>query len=99
MPDIYPKPTNMSGVQGLFSHADSIVGGLFGVGALAVIYVSIIVIMVHKHNRISDSFATSGVISLILGALLFSGGLLLDKYLIIILAMALISIIWSIFDR
>ena len=100
MSNIYPTPTNITGIQGLFSHANIIVGNLFGVGCLVVIYIgSLIILLESRRYRPSDSFALSGLISLTLGYMLQMVGILDPQYLIIILAITLAAGIWAIFDK
>lgn len=99
MADLYPTPANITGIADLFSHADTVVNHLFGIGALSVVFVSAVLILIHQRYKASDSFAIASLITFLLGSFLWSVGLLLDKYIIIILVLFIISLIWTIFDN
>lgn len=98
MADLYPTPTNITGIGGLFQHANSILSGIFGAGMMLVIFVGSLLLLMGKGYKTSDSVTLSSAISFILGSLLWVGGVLQEKYLIITLVLLIGSIIWQIFD-
>lgn len=99
MPAPYPLPGNMTGVSGLFSHGNTLTNDMFVPLGMLVIFIAALIILIYKNYRPSDSLATSSMITFILGAFLWSAQLLNDKYIIAALALAVLSLIWSIFDK
>lgn len=99
MPDLYPTPGNVTGLSGLINHSNTVVNGMFTPLVLLAIFIGILILLVNQRYRLSDSIALSGIISTILGALLWAAHLLQDRYVVIALAAALLGLIASIFDK
>lgn len=97
---LYPTPSNMTGVHGLFSHADTVVSGqLMPLFILVIFVAAFLILAVNKKIKTSDALALTSLVTFLLGSLLWGGGLLDQRYIVILLILAVSSVIWCIFDN
>ncbi len=94
----YSYPSNMTGLQGIITHANNVTNGilmpLFMLGGLVVMYT----ILRSKYVRTSDALAISCLLTFILSVLLWGANIIASQYVILFLVGLTITSIYSFLD-
>lgn len=98
MPRPYPEPS-INDTTGIFTYANTVTDGWFVTLISIVMIVVFYSIMKYRGYRTSDSLMVSMMLSLVLSSFLWAAGLLAGKIMVILLAMFLATMIYSIFDN
>ena len=89
----YGMPANISGIEGILLYANQVTGQWFMVLMVYSMFIIIFIILKARAYRVSDSLSISSFISLILCALLWGGGLVPSKHIMILLIIVILSFI------
>ena len=94
----YATPNNLTGIGGVFQYVNTLSGNWFM--TLMLVAVAIIVFATTKKlgNRTSDSMFVALFLSFFIGTLLWAGGLVGGKIIIIFLALFALAGLYSLLD-
>ena len=99
MPPPFAEPTNISDVLGIVQYSNTVTDNYAGLLFVMVIIIVLFALALTKGYRLSQCSIFAFSLGFILSALLWAMGLILSQVLIIVLALALASVLWDLFDK
>ena len=94
----FPNP-NITGTVELIEYANIVTGGWVTPLFMATAAVALFIIMQTKNYKVSDSLVICTFIPFVLGAFLWTVGLLQGRYITFFLAAFMMAFIYSLLDR
>lgn len=95
----YPTPDNITGIVGLWKYCNAVTNNWFSILFSFTLVIIAFMILQVKGYRVSESLVVSLFLSLIISSLMWAGGLLAGKILLIILSLLVLSVIYLELDR
>ena len=84
---MYPTPQNIIGIQGIFLYANQVTNNWFTTGIVFSIFVLVFLYNLKKMKKVGISLATASFASFFFAGLLWAGGVLPAKIVIILLSL------------
>lgn len=95
----YAEPANMTGLLDIFSYANTVSDGIFGVGIVITLYIIVFAYLNMKGEKASDCFVVAGYITTIATILLRLAGLVNNLTLFIAILVSALPAIWTFVNR
>lgn len=91
----YPTPTNLTTIPLLLDYANTVTDGYFGMTMMVSLYLVVFIHMKLRGEHTPDCFLVAGWITLVLSIILFLLNLLNNGQLFTVIALFVISMVWS----
>jgi len=96
---VYAQPLNISGIDGMFSYANSVTNNYFGMGIVISLFIIIFFHLKARDGDTSESIVASGYITSIFAVLCFFLNIISGKIMLIIIAFTAIGTLWNLFTK
>jgi multisubunit Na+/H+ antiporter MnhF subunit len=95
----YPTPTNITGLSGMFTYADSIVSNYLGSAILMGLFFIIVIYQVNRGNDIAKTFVASGWVMSIVSIFFYFLELINPTIMFTSISLLVVSSLWAYFQK